>query len=94
MKLSKSYCTPTCCNVFILLKVARYAKYLLGGAWVTLLEPNPKLLSPKPTPVHVVMLPPPLVGGGAWRYSRKQTGNSSSSGVGSPFVGVMTSIRK
>ena len=55
---------------------------------VSELVPNPKLLSPKPTPVHVVM--PPRVGGGECRNSRKEIGYNSSSGVGSPFVGVMT----
>lgn len=54
----------TCCMVFIRLKAAIYARYLLGGAWgvVKALLPKPKPFSPKPTPVHVVM--PPRVGGG------------------------------
>ena len=79
--------------VFIRLKEATYARYLLGGAWgvVRELVPNPKLLSPKPTPVHVVM--PPRVGGGECRNSRKLTGYNSSSGFGSPFEGIMTYIR-
>ena len=52
------------------------------------LVPNPKLLNPKPTPVHVVM--PPRVGGGECRNSLKLMGYSSNSGVGSPFVGLIT----
>lgn len=52
------------------------------------LVPNPKVLNPNPTPVHVVI--PPRVGGGACRNSLRLIGYSSNSGVGSPFVGVMT----
>ena len=52
------------------------------------LVPNPKLLNPKPTPVHVVI--PPRVGGGECRNSLKLMGYSSNSGVGSPFVGLIT----
>lgn len=82
----------TCCNVFIRLKDATYARYLLGGAWGVLRElvPKPNVLNPNPTPVHVVI--PPLVGGGACRNSRRLIGYSSNSGVGSPFVGVMTCL--
>lgn len=80
----------TCCMVFIRLKEATYARYLLGGAWgvVSELVPNPKVLSPNPTPVQVVM--PPRVGGGECRNRRRLIGYNSSSGVGSPFVGVIT----
>lgn len=54
------------------------------------LVPKPNVLNPNPTPVHVVI--PPLVGGGACRNSRRLIGYSSNSGVGSPFVGVMTCL--